>query len=129
MSTGGPRYSCLRWISGGENSGVPHKVLSHSSECRSLVPSQIRHSPKSVILDCSPGPRSTFASLRSLWTIRWLWRYLTATASWAQMTLAFASVHRPWFLMKFSKSPCCLLYPSDAADEEDSVELGGGRVS
>ena len=24
--------------------------------------------------------------------------------------------------------PCCLLYTSDAADEEDSVDLGGRRI-
>ena len=33
------------------------------------------------------------------------------------------------FLLKIQeKDYCCLLYTSDAADEEDSVDLGGRRI-
>ena len=33
-----------------------------------------------------------------------------------------------YFLTKPPLYHCCLLYTSDAADEEDSVDLGGRRV-
>eukprot|EP00658_Telonema_sp_P-2_P061749 TRINITY_DN50417_c0_g1_i1.p1 TRINITY_DN50417_c0_g1~~TRINITY_DN50417_c0_g1_i1.p1 ORF type:complete len:100 (+),score=4.92 TRINITY_DN50417_c0_g1_i1:150-449(+) len=44
------------------------------------------------------------------------------------LTLQAATVHI--FLPNRSNRPCryCLLYTSDAADEEDSVDLGGRRI-
>src|SRR5664280_3528155 len=44
--------------------------------------------------------------------------------SWSGVTDGF------WFSARYSSSfpYCCLLYTSDAADEEDSVDLGGRRI-
>eukprot|EP00658_Telonema_sp_P-2_P038794 TRINITY_DN27769_c0_g1_i2.p1 TRINITY_DN27769_c0_g1~~TRINITY_DN27769_c0_g1_i2.p1 ORF type:complete len:100 (-),score=11.10 TRINITY_DN27769_c0_g1_i2:74-373(-) len=37
-------------------------------------------------------------------------------------------VNSPWTTVSYHHNISCLLYTSDAADEEDSVDLGGRRI-
>eukprot|EP00658_Telonema_sp_P-2_P013056 TRINITY_DN14957_c0_g1_i6.p1 TRINITY_DN14957_c0_g1~~TRINITY_DN14957_c0_g1_i6.p1 ORF type:complete len:146 (+),score=14.21 TRINITY_DN14957_c0_g1_i6:122-559(+) len=46
--------------------------------------------------------------------------------AWASTESSAASISRDCF--RFTKAASCLLYTSDAADEEDSVDLGGRRI-